>query len=117
MTTSENVGKLAAQVINDKFSFIIRDDTNITRCTVCPWWQAFVGELESVRLVARETVQHCVEHIANWVEAQVGPSLSILFQTMGWPRIFELAKDAAERLSDKQRFLIADYNALYPLRA
>ena len=117
LTNAENVGKLAAQVINDKFSFIIRDDTNITRCTVCPWWQAFVDELESVRLVARETVQHCVEHIASWVEAQVGPSLAILFQTMGFPKIFELAVEASSRLSDKQRFLIADYNALYPLRA
>ena len=117
LTNAENVGKLAAQVINDKFSFIIRDDTNITRCTVCPWWQAFVDELESVRLVARETVQHCVEHIASWVEAQVGPSLAILFQTMGFPKIFELAVEASSRLSDKQRFLIADYNALYSLRA
>lgn len=117
LTNAENVGKLAAQVINDKFSFIEKDDSNITRCTVCPWWRAFVDELESVRLVARETVQHCVEHIANWVESQVGPSLSILLQTMGFPKIFELAVDAADRLSDKQRFLIADYNALYPLRA
>lgn len=117
LTNAENVGKLAAQVINDKLSFIDRDDSNISRCTVCPWWRSFVDEIESVRLVARETVQHCVEHVFNWVESQVGPSLSILFQTMGWPRIFELAKDAAERLSDKQRFLIADYNALYSLRA
>lgn len=117
LTNAENVGRLAAQVINDKFSFIDRDDSNITRCTVCLWWQSFVDELESVRLVARETVQHCVEQIAGWVEAQVGPSLSILFQTMGWPKIFELAKDANARLSDKQRFLIADYNALYPAKA
>ena len=117
LTNAESVGKLAAQVINDKLSFIERDDINITRCTVCPWWRAFVDELESVRLVARETVQHCVEHIAEWVESQVGPSLAILFQTMGFPKIFELAVDAADRLSDKQRFLIADYNALYSLRA
>ena len=117
LTNAESVGKLAAQVINDKLSFIERDDINITRCTVCPWWRAFVDELESVRLVARETVQHGVEHIASWVEAQVGPSLAILFQTMGFPKIFELAVEAGSRLSDKQRFLIADYNALYPLRA
>lgn len=117
LTNAESVGRLAAQVINDKLSFIERDDINITRCTVCPWWRAFVDELESVRLVARETVQHGVEHIASWVEAQVGPSLAILFQTMGFPKIFELAVEASSRLSDKQRFLIADYNALYPLRA
>ncbi len=112
MTASENVGKLAAQVINDKFSFIDRDDSNITRCTVCPWWQSFVDELESVRLVAREVIQHTVEQIGNWVEAQVGPSLAILFQTMGWPYIFELAKDSARRLSDKQISLVTDYNSL-----
>lgn len=117
LTNAESVGRLAAQVINDKLSFIERDDINITRCTVCPWWRAFVDELESVRLVARETVQHGVEHIASWVEAQVGPSLAILFQTMGFPKIFELAVEAGSRLSDKQRFLIADYNALYLLRA
>ena len=112
MTTSENVGKLVAQVINDKFSFIERDDKNITRCSVCGWWLKFVDELESVRLVAREVIQHSVEQIANWVEAQVGPSLAILFQTMGWPYIFELAKDSYERLSDKQISLVSDYNSL-----
>ncbi len=112
MTVSENVGKLAAQVINDKFSFIERDDSNITRCTICPWWKSFVDELESVRLVAREVIQHSVERIGNWVEAQVGPSLAILFQTMGWPYIFELAMDSARRLSDKQISLVSDYNSL-----
>ena len=112
MTNSENVGKLAAQVINDKFSFIERDDSNITRCTVCGWWLQFVDELEAVRLVARKVIQHSVERVANWVEAQVGPSLAVLFRTMGWPYLFELAKDAGQRLSDKQQSLITDYNSL-----
>ena len=64
---SESVGKLAAQVINDKISFIDRDDSNITRYTVCDWWSGFVDELEVVRLVAREVVQHPVEKIKEWV--------------------------------------------------
>ncbi len=113
MTNSENVGKLAAQVINDKFSFIERDDSNITRCTVCSWWTQFVEDLEAVRLVARKVIQHSVEQIGSWVEAQVGPSLAILFRTMGWPYIFELAKDSGRRLSDKQLSLITDYNSLH----
>lgn len=117
LTNAENVGKLAAQVVNDKFSFIDRDDSNITRCTVCPWWQAFVDELEAVRLVARCVVQHSVEQVHSWVEAQVGPSLAILLRTMGFGCIFALAKDSCSRLSDKQQFLIQDYNALYPVRA
>ena len=44
--------------------------------------QNFVEELESVRLVAREVIQHRVEQIDNWIEYQVGPSLAILFRTM-----------------------------------
>ena len=112
MTRTDNVGKLAAQVMNDKLSFIERDDSNITRCSVCSWWQNFVEELESVRLVAREVIQHRVEQIDNWIEYQVGPSLAILFRTMGWPHIFELAIEAGRRLSDKQQSLISDYNSL-----
>lgn len=112
LTNAENVGKLAAQVINDKFSFIERDDSNITRCTVCSWWAAFVDELEAVRLVSRCVVQHSVDQIHNWVEAQVGPSLAILLRTMGFGSIFALAKDSCARLSDKQQSLIKDYNSL-----
>ncbi len=112
MTNSEDVGKLAAQVINDKFSFIERDDSNISRCTVCSWWTDFVDELDAVRLVARKVIQHSVERIGSWVEAQVGPSLAILLRTMGWPFLFELAQDAGRRLSDKQQSLIMDYNSL-----
>ena len=117
LTNSESVGRLAAQVVNDKFSFIERDDSNITRCTVCSWWARFVDELEAVRLVSRCVVQHSVEQVHNWVEAQVGPSLAILLRTMGFGSIFALARDSCRRLSDKQQFLIADYNALYPARA
>ena len=116
MNSAPSVGKLAAQVVNDKFSFIERDDSNITRCTVCGWWQSFVDELESVRLVARCVVQHSVERIENWIESQVGPSLAVILNTLGWPHLFELARAAAGRLSARQLSLISDYNALQTAR-
>ena len=116
MNSAPSVGKLAAQVVNDKFSFIERDDSNITRCTVCGWWRSFVDELESVRLVARCVVQHSVERIENWIESQVGPSLAVILNTLGWPHLFELARAAAGRLSARQLSLISDYNALQAAR-
>ena len=116
MNSAPSVGKLAAQVVNDKFSFIERDDSNITRCTVCGWWQSFVDELESVRLVARCVIQHSVERIENWIESQVGPSLAVILNTLGWPHLFELAHAAAGRLSARQLSLISDYNALQTAR-
>ena len=117
LTNSETVGKLAAQVINDKLAFIDRDDSNITRCTVCDWWIKFVDELEAVRLVAREVVQHSVDRISEWVSAQVGPSLAILLRTMGENFVFNIGFRAGGRLSDKQLALIDDFNALKPARA
>lgn len=114
LSAGEAVGTLAAKVLNDKLSFIDLDDSNITRCTVCDWWRNFVDELEAVRLVSREVIQHAVEHVEEWVEWQVGPSLALLLETLGWSRIFELAVDARERLSDRQRALIRDYNRLSP---
>lgn len=112
LLNAESVGKLAAQVINDKFSFIERDDSNITRCTVCGWWMKFVDELESVRLVARCVIQHSVERVESWVQSQVGPSLAILFQTLVWSHIIEIAYAGIERLSEKQQCLISGFNAL-----
>lgn len=112
MNGAPSVGKLAAQVVNDKFSFIERDDSNITRCTVCGWWRSFVDELESVRLVARHVIQHSVERIENWIESQVGPSLAVILNTLGWPHLFDLAHAAVGRLSARQLSLISDYNSL-----
>ena len=80
LLAAESVGKLAAQVINDKFSFIERDDSNITCCTVCGWWLSFVEELESVRLVARCVIQHSVERVENCWKARWGPRWQLFFK-------------------------------------
>lgn len=112
MTNSENVGKLAAQVINDKFSFIERDDSNISRCTVCDWWQNFVDELDKVRLVSRDVIQHGVERIRSWIENQVGPSLYVLMKTMGIIDIYNIAASSAGRISAQQEALITDFQSL-----
>ena len=116
VTGSENVGKLAAQVINDKFSFIERDDSNISRCTVCDWWQIFVDELDKVRLVSREVIQHGVERIRGWIESQVGPSLYILMKTMGIMDIYSIAANSAGRISSQQEVLILDFQSLCSAR-
>lgn len=57
---------------------------------------------------------YAVEHIQEWIASQVGPSLAVLFETVGWSRIFELAVSSQKRLSDRQRALIKDFNSLSP---
>lgn len=103
------VGELAAAVINDKFSFIERDDSNISRCSVCGWWRDFVGSLEKVHLVSRKAVQSPVEKIASWYEAQVGPSAAILIKTLGFDLLLDIAFRSESRLTSKQEAIIDDW--------
>lgn len=110
---NSSVGELAARVLNDKFSFIERDDSNITRCTVCDWWSSFVDDLESVRLFARQVVKHAVEQIASWVDSQVAPSLSIIARSLGWDYLIDLIHRGQRRTTDKQESIVLDYQALY----
>ena len=108
------VGQLAAEVLNDKLSFIERDDSNISRCSICSWWSEFVASLEAVRLVSRKVVQHTVYEIDAWIMHQISPSLGIIVKTLGYDHLFELIRQAAPRLTDKQLALIRDFNALRP---
>lgn len=105
------VGQLAAQVLNDKFSFIERDDSNISRCTVCSWWSTFVDDIESVCIFSRKVIQHAIEHVASWVESQVGPSLAMIAASLGLDHIIDIIHKGRLRLSDKQECLVNDYQA------
>lgn len=106
------IGKLAAEILNDKLSFIDRDDSNISRCTVCYWWLDFVEELESVHLVSRKVVEHVVSRIDGWIQHQIGPSLCLLSATLGVEHIYDVIRASASRLSDKQLALIRDFNCM-----
>lgn len=112
VTQGNPVGTLAAQVLNDKFAFIDRDDGNISRCTVCSWWAEFVGSLEYLHLVTRPEVQQSVARIDRWVSDQVAPSLAVLAQTFGVQHIVEIALTAQDRLTGQQRALIIDFRRL-----
>lgn len=106
------VGQLAARVLNDKFSFIERDDSNISRCSVCSWWADFVETLETMHLVTRPQLDLVVNRVDRWVRGQVAPSLAVLAQTYGIAHVVEIALTAFDRLNEQQRALIRDFRCL-----
>lgn len=109
VTQGAPIGQLAARVLNDKFAFIERDDSNISRCSVCSWWADFVGSLEYLHLVTRPELQQSVAGIERWVTDQVAPSLSVLVETFGVQYLVEIALSAADRLTDRQKALISEF--------
>lgn len=105
------VGELAAKVLNDKFSFIEKDDTNISRCSVCSWWLNFIDEVDSICLFSRKVIQHAIEHVAQWVNDQVGPSLAMIYASLGLDHIIDIIHRGRLRLNNKQESLVNDYQA------
>lgn len=112
----QSVGELAALVLNDKFKFIELDDMNISRCSVCSWWSDFVGSLASLHLSSRKDISHPVERIDQWIRDQIAPSLAMLIDTLGWVHLYEMIHAAGDRLSDRQRALVDDFNRMFDER-
>ena len=109
----DSLGSLACGVINDKFSFIDRDDSNISRCSVCGWWIDFLGSLEAVSVFSREVVQHPIEDIRDWVIRQVAPSIGMLYKSFGSVAFFEdVVKVGFQRLTPRQEHLCSDFRGL-----
>lgn len=105
----EEVGKLASGIINDKFSFIERDDINISRCSKSGWWVEFLENVDSVELLSREVVQHDIDEIEEWAVRQCAPALGMLFKAKGSVWLHEYLKDGVQRLNTKQLKVLADY--------
>lgn len=106
------VGELSAQVLNDKIQFIERDDSNISRCSVCKWWSDFVDTILSLHLVSRPELVHSVSRIRSWLVDQVAPSMSVIVQTFGVERLVEIALSAQSRLSSQQRALVREFRRM-----
>lgn len=109
---AESVGKLAAQVLNEKFRFIERDDANISRCTVCEWWAAFVEEVGSVVIWSRMAIQSGIDKLADWLRFQVSSSMAVVFQAYGASYFYRhFIEYGGERLNRRQEALLKDFNA------
>lgn len=108
---AESIGKLAGQVLNDKFRFIERDNKNISRCSVSDWWASFVEEVESLVIWSRSVIQHPLYRVDWWIRSQVATSMAMVGMTLGWSRLYAIMCEGKERLSRKQEALVHDFCA------
>lgn len=109
LCNTENLGFLACCILKDKLSFIERDDSNISRCTVCSWWADFCGAVAGIRLVTKEDVPHTLERSLEWVITQVAPTLSLINDAKGFFELRHILDIGTEKRSVKQAALLEDY--------
>lgn len=107
---SNDLGALAAGILNDKLRFIERDDSNITRCSTAVWWLEFVESVERIKLLVPETVQHTIDRMGDWLTAQISPCLATFYKAYGWTGIKKLLEHGGERMSAKHRAILDNYN-------
>lgn len=115
MVNSDNLGLLASGILNDKIAFIERDNSNITRCSLSPWWVNFLESLEEIQLLTKEIRQHELEDIIDWVTRQIAPSLSLIRDARGYMAIREILAEGASKRTRKHDALLEDYRRAYHL--
>lgn len=108
----EHIGTIVSCILNDKLAFIERDDSNISRCTICDWWLKFVDSIESVQLVSREAAPKSVAAGYDWLQWQCAPWMAIIKKTMGFEVFLRMLDDGEERLTPKHLAIIREYHSL-----
>lgn len=109
LCNTDNLGYLASAILRDKLAFIVRDNDNISRCTVCDWWLAFIGRVAGIKLVTKEDVPHSLERSLEWVVLQVAPTLSMISEAKGFFQIREILQIGESNRSPKLQALLDDY--------
>lgn len=100
----------AVSLLNGYMRFIIRDNSNTTRCSTLPKWKEFVQGVKGLRLSVSKK-QKSVERSLNWIERQCMPTIAGLCVAEGGSLEF-VTKDLAEhynRLSEKDKAMYQDY--------
>lgn len=109
LANTENLGYMASAILRDKLMFIERDNDNISRCTVCDWWENFIGAVASIKLVTKEDVPHTLERSLEWVITQVAPTLSIIADAKGFFKVREILQLGCENRTPQKQAILDDY--------
>lgn len=77
-----SMGDLVLGILKNYFRIVIKDDSNLTRCTVIPEWQAFCDGVQSIRLYVPDRPK-TLEDKKQWIDKQVLSTLAGLFLAYG----------------------------------
>lgn len=69
------LGSVTIGILSNYFRVIVRDDSNVSRCTTDPLWECFVGGVEKLRLSISKTTKTISEK-KDWIIKQCMPTIS-----------------------------------------
>jgi len=107
---SELVGTVTTGIINNYFSIIKLDDTNISRCSLQSWWAAWLQSTEKISLGTAKEIKY-VSDTMDFIKRQYAPSLAMIKQHLGTKPfkayVSEILDDGQDRMSAKHERMLA----------
>lgn len=111
-------GSIVSGLINRRFAFVNRDDSNISRCSLCEWWADFLGDIADVKLFSKPKPIHGIERHLEWLQRTCGRTIAKVMMTVGEDRFFrEIVKYGHDRLTNADWLSIKDYRNMHGMSA
>jgi len=110
LTSSKDIGPIATGIINNYFAIIDTNDSNISRCTLQPWWAEWLQSTEKISLATEKAVKY-VDDSMEFIKRQYAPTLAMIKIHLGQQDyqqfITEIDRDGRERMSAKHEQILA----------
>lgn len=82
LLSGSGLGSVAVGVLSNYFRVIVRDDSNVSRCSTDSVWQAFISGVDKLRLSMRKVVK-TLEEKKEWIKRQCAPSIAAVCASEG----------------------------------
>jgi phage replication initiation protein len=109
-TSGVPVGELATGIINNYFSIINDDDSNISRCSLQTWWADWLQSTEKIRLTTEQAIK-LVSDSMDFIKRQYAPSLAMIKKHLGVAPfkgfMQDVLEDGNERMGPKHEKILA----------
>lgn len=111
--SDEEFNTYMAEVINNYVSFIYRDNSNTSRCTIKRWWSQFLGTVEKSSLVSPPYKPATFTGTQKWLEKSVFPTLARFVQCIGLDKFLKkLGGYLHEEPSPRIKQMLCDYSTI-----
>lgn len=112
-------GSLATGIINQYFAVVQRDDSNISRCPLQPWWANWLLTTEKISL-GSAPVSKSIDDTMAFIKKQYAPSLAMIHQHLGGQTfngyLQDVLSDGNERMNARHEKMLKDSKAKKALK-
>lgn len=91
----ENLGHIAAGVINQYLSFINKDDSNKSRCSLKSWWSSWLSTSEKLKLTTAKAIK-VLSEVQDYIKKQYAPTLAMLKKGLGVSTFYDFIKETID---------------------